>query len=365
MVVRNKSTSTIVSGVIGSSSVTTSANASSGPGTSGTNSTSTLVNHNACQHNNSYPSSKSPLRTASSSSVVGYHLHHNHNHHHAYRKSSGGSSNVALLDDARPSTSLGLSRCRRTVVITNHRTNIDMDVNDENSDDSEQSSEETNSSSTPTNNNANMNTNSATNNNNGTASVVMSSPPSTTMKASTITTTTRRPKQHRQPQFHSVHKQNLYIVSFPIIFLFNILRTLIFQLFCVFRYLYGASTKFVYIPRRRREGNIEIVVGSSSNSGKEQLCEQKIPTTQLSVVQPNPTVQQKVESSILPLSVLPVQRPQVAEMYNKSSNTSNISTHGLSPGPGDPLLAKQKHHHRRAFEYISKALKIDEENEGK
>lgn len=35
------------------------------------------------------------------------------------------------------------------------------------------------------------------------------------------------------------------------------------------------------------------------------------------------------------------------------------------PGPGDPLLAKQKHHHRRAFEYISKALKIDEENEGK
>ncbi|XP_065168768.1 spastin isoform X3 [Atheta coriaria] len=34
------------------------------------------------------------------------------------------------------------------------------------------------------------------------------------------------------------------------------------------------------------------------------------------------------------------------------------------PGPGDPLLAKQKHHHRRAFENISKALKIDEENEG-
>lgn len=33
-------------------------------------------------------------------------------------------------------------------------------------------------------------------------------------------------------------------------------------------------------------------------------------------------------------------------------------------GPGDPLLAKQKHHHRKAFEYISKALKIDEENEG-
>jgi len=34
------------------------------------------------------------------------------------------------------------------------------------------------------------------------------------------------------------------------------------------------------------------------------------------------------------------------------------------PGPGDPQLAKQKHHHRKAFEYISKALKLDEENEG-
>lgn len=42
-----------------------------------------------------------------------------------------------------------------------------------------------------------------------------------------------------------------------------------------------------------------------------------------------------------------------------------IPQQSSGPGPGDPLLAKQKHHHRRAFEYISKALKIDEENEGK
>ena len=36
-----------------------------------------------------------------------------------------------------------------------------------------------------------------------------------------------------------------------------------------------------------------------------------------------------------------------------------------SPGPGEPLLASQKRHHRKAFEYISKALKIDEEDAGK
>jgi hypothetical protein len=33
-------------------------------------------------------------------------------------------------------------------------------------------------------------------------------------------------------------------------------------------------------------------------------------------------------------------------------------------GPGEPALASQKHYHRKAFEYISKALKIDEENDG-
>lgn len=31
------------------------------------------------------------------------------------------------------------------------------------------------------------------------------------------------------------------------------------------------------------------------------------------------------------------------------------------PGPGEPVLAKQKHHHRKAFEHISKALKLDED----
>nr|6P07_A Chain A, Spastin [Drosophila melanogaster]6P07_B Chain B, Spastin [Drosophila melanogaster]6P07_C Chain C, Spastin [Drosophila melanogaster]6P07_D Chain D, Spastin [Drosophila melanogaster]6P07_E Chain E, Spastin [Drosophila melanogaster]6P07_F Chain F, Spastin [Drosophila melanogaster] len=48
----------------------------------------------------------------------------------------------------------------------------------------------------------------------------------------------------------------------------------------------------------------------------------------------------------------------------QGSKAANRPGGGYSPGPGDPLLAKQKHHHRRAFEYISKALKIDEENEG-
>ncbi|KAL4238170.1 hypothetical protein ACF0H5_002882 [Mactra antiquata] len=39
-----------------------------------------------------------------------------------------------------------------------------------------------------------------------------------------------------------------------------------------------------------------------------------------------------------------------------------MTSKARSPGPADPLLVTQKHHHRKAFEYISKALKIDEED---
>ncbi|CAG9565219.1 unnamed protein product [Danaus chrysippus] len=89
----------------------------------------------------------------------------------------------------------------------------------------------------------------------------------------------------------SVHKRNLYVVSFPIIILFNLLR-----------------------PRKNGECNLEVVV-------KDGVVSTEIAHSE------------------------------------EMSYVNNV-------GPGDPLLAKQKHHHRKAFEYISKALKIDEENEG-
>lgn len=115
----------------------------------------------------------------------------------------------------------------------------------------------------------------------------------------------------------SVHKQNIYIVSFPIIFLFNILRSLLYQLFVIFKYIFTASTRIIYRPVRRKECNLEVVHTSDGQ-----------------------------------------------HIINGSELVEMSTPKQSGPGPGDPLLAKQKHHHRRAFEYISKALKIDEENEG-
>ncbi|CAH1984134.1 unnamed protein product [Acanthoscelides obtectus] len=111
----------------------------------------------------------------------------------------------------------------------------------------------------------------------------------------------------------SVHKRNLYIVSFPIIFLFNVLRSLLYQIFLILRFIYCSSRSYFV-----RHSKLDLENGSNA---ERNTC----------VVQ------------------------EISEM-------AHVRPSG--PGPGDPLLAKQKHHHRRAFEYISKALKIDEENEG-
>lgn len=118
----------------------------------------------------------------------------------------------------------------------------------------------------------------------------------------------------------SVHKRNLYIVSFPLILLFNILRTVIYQLYVIFKYIYASTSHLIYKRHSNRNN-----------------C-------QLEIIVDRETVTNSHKSNI--------------------EEMSHITRRPPGPGPGDPLLAKQKHHHRRAFEYISKALKIDEENEG-
>ncbi|XP_048508077.1 spastin isoform X3 [Athalia rosae] len=131
----------------------------------------------------------------------------------------------------------------------------------------------------------------------------------------------------------SIHKRNLYIVSFPLIFLFNILRTLLYQLFVIFKYFYTSTSRLVHRSKNINNCNkpsnchLEIIVGQD-NSDKDNLL--------------------AITGSGL----------------ESEDQMSQISRRPTGPGPGDPLLAKQKHHHRRAFEFISKALKIDEENEG-
>lgn len=151
----------------------------------------------------------------------------------------------------------------------------------------------------------------------------------------------------------TVHKQNLHIISFPVIFVFNIVRSLLYQLFIVFRYIYNFTTKVLYKPVKK-DCSLEVVV-NDQNQHQHQ--------TQFSFTNQHQLHdQQHCDSQHQPL-----QYPNSNILVNSVGSEMSLqrSNSGSQVGPGDPLLAKQKHHHRRAFEYISKALKIDEENEGK
>jgi spastin len=77
--------------------------------------------------------------------------------------------------------------------------------------------------------------------------------------------TSKSPKKSRKAEdrstkqdIPSVHKRNLYFVSFPVIFLFDILRSLLYQLFVIFKYLYASTSKLVHRPKTQSTCKVEI-----------------------------------------------------------------------------------------------------------
>ena len=108
----------------------------------------------------------------------------------------------------------------------------------------------------------------------------------------------------------SLHRRNFRIVALPVILLFNLLRILAFQLWLLLSNAYDIAHALRAKAKR-----------------KERMTE-----------------------------------PELEEVQVKMANNTHRRTH--SAGPGEPALVKQKHHHRKAFEHISKALKIDEEAGG-
>ena len=104
-----------------------------------------------------------------------------------------------------------------------------------------------------------------------------------------------------------VHRRNIRLVAQPVLLLFNLLRFLAFQLWL----------------------GLTLLCGSRVLPVKNSMpCQQKA----------------KDECKI-----------NITEMTHRQPNA----------GPGEPVLVEQKKHHRKAFEYISKALKIDEDEKGR
>ena len=113
----------------------------------------------------------------------------------------------------------------------------------------------------------------------------------------------------------NVHRRNVRIAAYPLIFLFEIVRVLLYQIWLILSFAYR---------------------GLQSLSNTEKTF----------TVATEPSVDAKQQ-----------------EINDTMLATKNAEKSKL-PGAGEPVLSKQKHHHRKAFECISKALKLDEEDEG-
>ena len=137
--------------------------------------------------------------------------------------------------------------------------------------------------------------------------------------------------QENEPK-RSVHHQNFVIISFPVIVLFNLFRAILYQLYLILRAVYNASSRVFYRPRLlRKKECLEICVVDKvkENSGVEALDNQELPL-----------------------------------LLDCHGVETTVEMNGKMGSAGDPLLSKQKQFHRKAFEYISTALRLDEENKG-
>lgn len=132
----------------------------------------------------------------------------------------------------------------------------------------------------------------------------------------------------------SVHRRNVRIFALPVILLFNVVRFIAFQLWILLTMACRVSSHA--LPVRVKN------------------------TTSGTTLSPTGLVYRSSAEGSRP--------PTVAELRTSypSAGTppavrSGIGCLGMLPPP-EPAISKQKQHHRKAFEYISKALKLDEED---
>lgn len=112
----------------------------------------------------------------------------------------------------------------------------------------------------------------------------------------------------------SVHERNLYIFSLPLLVSFNLIHSLIYFILIGVKHLWKCILKFRNLRQR---------------------CTEKTQTTEIEINKSY--TEDRIRST---------------EIMSKNSNYR------------ENLLMKQKVHHKKAFEFITKALQIDEEVEG-
>ena len=119
----------------------------------------------------------------------------------------------------------------------------------------------------------------------------------------------------------SIHRRNFQWASYPVLLLFSLLRFIVFQLWLLI------TEAVSRVNSRESFGMVD-----NSRAGYGHLKEDM----------------EDNGNSMTGVTINP-------------SSSSHSTSNGTKL---DPQLSKQKQHHKRAFEYLSKALKIDEEDKG-
>ena len=128
------------------------------------------------------------------------------------------------------------------------------------------------------------------------------------------------PEKVELPQ-GSPHRRNFRIVSYPVLLFFGLIRFIVFQLWMLLSHAFDRVT--MYNKKKYAMVNQQGPPAGQSTGGAQE------------------------GEAMTGVTIAP--------------SSSGGSSQG---GQVDPLLLKMKHHHRKAFEHLCKALKIDEEDSG-
>ena len=138
----------------------------------------------------------------------------------------------------------------------------------------------------------------------------------------------------QQPGPETVHRRNVHLFAQPVILAFHVVRFVAFQLWLLLSLVCRVGS---HVLATRTQ--------ASSETAVQTVVEQ----------------QTRRASSSSTSSVVEMVRPGTG---SPGRGPPGGAGGGFAVRPGAPVLAQQKHHHRKAFEYISKALKLDEDGKG-
>jgi len=143
----------------------------------------------------------------------------------------------------------------------------------------------------------------------------------------------------------TVHRRNVHLFAQPVILAFHVIRFLAFQLWLLLSVVYrvGSNVLATRPPTSDVVQTATAAAAATEQDGETRRTSSSSTSSIVDMARPGPGSPGRVTV------------PAVG---------SGAAGGGYAVRPGAPVLAQQKHHHRKAFEYISKALKLDEDGKG-